>query len=156
ARGLLTSVLDLGLEKLVGPLPAFLPVTPGVLRLGALHALPPGRVVLALPTTVTSEADLRDALGALAASGYALALDGGVAPDVLEPLVAGAPFLPLPVAAEPSTVVAAQVARLHRYARPLVALQVPTWAAFRDCRTLGFAYLHGPFSCQPAPIPAPD
>src|SRR5262249_14681941 len=60
ARGLLTSVLDLGLEALVGPLPAVLPVTPGVLRLGALHALPPGRVVLALPATITAEADLRD------------------------------------------------------------------------------------------------
>jgi EAL and modified HD-GYP domain-containing signal transduction protein len=111
--------------------------------------------VLALPATVTAEADLGDALGTLAARGYALALDGGVAPAVLEPLVAWATFLTLTVAEEESTVVAAQVARLHRYARPLVALQVPTWAAFRACRTLGFAYMHGPFSCQPAPVPAP-
>jgi c-di-GMP phosphodiesterase len=155
ARGLLTSVLDLGLEALVGPMPAVLPVTPGVLRLGALYALPPGRVVLALPATVTADVDLGDALGALAARGYALALDGGVAPAVLEPLVPWATFLTLTVAAESYTAVAAQVARLHRYARPLVALQVPTWAAFRDCRTLGFAYVHGPFSCQPAPVTAP-
>jgi c-di-GMP phosphodiesterase len=156
ARGLLTSVLDLGLERLVGPLPAVLPVTPGVLRLGALHALPPGRVVLALPATVTAEADLGDTLSALAARGYALALDGGLAPAVLEPLVAWATFLTLTVTAEDSTVIAAQVARLHHYARPLVALEVPTWATFRACRTLGFAYLHGPFSCQPAPVPAPQ
>jgi hypothetical protein len=73
----------------------------------------------------------------------------------LEALVACATFLTLTVAAEAYTAVAVQAARLHRYARPLVALQVPTWTALRDCRTLGFAYVHGPFSCQPVPVTRP-
>jgi c-di-GMP phosphodiesterase len=156
AQGLLTGVLDLGLERLVGPMPAVLSVTPGVLQLGALQEVPPGRVVLALPATVTAEGECQDALRALAARGHALALDGAVAPNVLEPLVPWATLLTLTVATEPYPAVAAQVARLHRYGRPLVALQVPTWAAFRDCRTLGFAYLHGPFSAQPAPVTSPS
>jgi EAL and modified HD-GYP domain-containing signal transduction protein len=155
AQGLLTSVLDLGLEALVGPTPAFLPVTRGLLRLGAVQALPPGHVILALPATVTVDEDLGEGLRVLAACGYALALDGGLAPDVLESLVACATFLTLNVSGEAYAAVAARVARLRPYGLPLVALQVPTWAAFRDCRTLGCAYVHGPFSCQPAPVIAP-
>lgn len=77
AQGLLTSVLDIGLEALVGPLPAFLPVTRGVLQLGALHALPPGRVVLALPATIMADPDLGEDLRAIAAYGLPSPWMGG-------------------------------------------------------------------------------
>ena len=155
AQGLLTSFLEIGLDALVGPTPAFLPVTRGVLLLGYVDAFPPDRVVLALPATVTVDDDLGESLRAIAARGYALALDGGLALDVLQPLVACATFLTLDVSAMDRATLAAHVASLRPYALPLVALQVPTWEAFRDCRALGFAYFHGPFSCQPAPVTAP-
>src|SRR5438067_2780355 len=71
AQGLLTSFLEIGLDALVGPTPACLPVTRGVLLLGYVDAFPPDRVVLALPATVTVDDGLGEGLRAIAARGYA-------------------------------------------------------------------------------------
>ncbi len=54
AQGFLTSFLEMGLEALVGPKQAFIPLTRGFVLRGYVTVFPPDRVVLALPAALHS------------------------------------------------------------------------------------------------------
>src|SRR5919108_1780296 len=74
AQGLLTSFLELGLEALVGPKRAFLPLTRGFVLMGYGTAFPPERVVLELPAAFAGDEELLDVLHEVSSRGYAIAL----------------------------------------------------------------------------------
>jgi len=156
AQGLLTSFLEIGLDTLVGPKRAFLPLTRGFLLLGYVDAFPPDRVVLALPAALTVDHDLIEVLHEVMARGYTIALDGTLAPETLQSLVECASFLRLDVTAVEPPTLEARVASLRQYPLPLVAMQVQTWDAFEACRALGCAYFHGAFVCAPERVKGPQ
>jgi len=150
AQGLLTSVLDTGLQALVGQKLAFLPITRGFMLLGYPTVFPPEQVVLALPATLTVDEDVLEVVRDMSAHGYALALAHDLVHDSLPPLVEYATFLTFDVSSMDRPTLQHRVAGLRQYELPLVAQHVQSRDDFQYCHDLGFAYFHGAFICQPA------
>lgn len=126
AQELLTSFLERGLEVLVGPKQAFLPLTRGFVLLGYVTVFPPDRVVLALPSALTMDGELLEVLHEAAAHGYAIALAADQVHDPLPPLVEQAAFLTLDISAVDRPTLQHRVACLRPYALPMVAQQIQT------------------------------
>jgi EAL and modified HD-GYP domain-containing signal transduction protein len=150
AQGFLTSFLELGLDTLVGPKRAFLPLTRGFVLMGYGTAFPPERVVLVLSAALKGDGELLEVLHEVSAQGYAIALADNPVHAPAPSFVEHATFLTLDVSTLDRPTLEQRVAFLQSYELPLVAQQVQTWEDFQYCRDLGFTFFHGTFVCQPA------
>lgn len=140
---LVHGLLDIGLDRLTGPVPAWVNVPRELLVSGALEVLPPSRVVIEILETVTPDAEVIAACRALAARGYTLALDDFVGGPEWQPLVELARIvkfdvLPLDVAA-----LRPQVDRVRCAGVKLLAERIEDAEGFKQCVGLGFDYFQG-------------
>ena len=143
------SIMDIGLENIVGNRPAFINMTRGFLT-GALPLpLMKKQVMLEVLETLSPDDELIDGLKALAASGYLIALDDFVFRPELEPLLEIAHIVKLDILALGPDGVSTHVDLLRNYPVKLVAEKVETQDELARCQTLGFDYFQGYFFCQP-------
>ncbi len=146
---LVNSIIDIGLDNIVGPRPAFINMTRGFLT-GALPLpLMNEHVVLEVLETLSPDDELIAGLKALAASGYQIALDDFVFRSELRPLLEIAHIVKLDVPALGPDGVSAHVVLLRDYAVKLLAEKVETQDDLARCQALGFDYFQGYFFCQP-------
>jgi EAL and modified HD-GYP domain-containing signal transduction protein len=142
-------ILDIGLDRLVGPVPAWINVPDDLLLSGVLEVLDPRRVVLEILETVTPTTEVVAACARLRQQGFTLALDDFAGDGSWEPLLALARIVKLDVLGVPAETLRPQIERLRRFPVRLLAERVEDQAAFAMCAGLGFDYFQGYHFRQP-------
>jgi EAL and modified HD-GYP domain-containing signal transduction protein len=137
---LLDAFGDIGLERLAGRHPAWLPMTPEFLLEVGTPPVRPDRVVLQLPAAAPAEQFL-GALRRLHFSGYTIALDGYDAQ-----LADVAKFVRIPFGNDEG------LAEARGRGLELVATGVNTHEDLERARELGFTVFQGDFFARPNPL----
>lgn len=152
ARVLLTSLVEMGLEKVVGDRLAFINFTGALLQSDLIRLLPKERLVLEVLETVRVDATMLEAIRTLAAQGYRFALDDFVHRPELADLIPHAAFIKLDVLALGRDGVRAQLALLAGAKTTLVAEKVETHEDWQWCAEQGFHMFQGYYFCRPRVI----
>jgi c-di-GMP phosphodiesterase len=143
------SVVDIGLDRLVGDRLAFINVPRAFLD-GDLPLPPiPDRVVLELLEDLEPDESVVAAVEGLKAQGFRIALDDFEFRSEYRPLLALADFVKIDVIALGIDDIAAHVAALKPLGVQLIAEKVETHEVLARCRELGFHYFQGFFFCRP-------
>jgi EAL and modified HD-GYP domain-containing signal transduction protein len=152
AQLLLNTFAEIGLERVVGNLPAFINLPEEFILNGHCFALPKERVVLEVLEDVRPTAEILSALTKLRDAGYTIALDDFVHSPELMPLVELADIIKVDLPAIASADLPRHVALLQKYDVRLLAEKVETREEFEYCRELDFDYFQGYFFCRPTII----
>ena len=137
---LLDAFGDVGLERLAGRHPAWVPMTPEFLLEVGTPPVRPDRVVLQLPAAPPSDGFMT-ALRRLHFSGYAIAIEG------YEPQLAEvAKYVRFPLGSDEG------VAAAKERGLELVATGVATYEDVARARELGFTVFQGDFFARPNPL----
>jgi EAL and modified HD-GYP domain-containing signal transduction protein len=143
---LLDTFGDIGLERLAGRHPAWVPMTSEFLLEVGTPPVRPDRVVLQLPAEPPTEAVLA-ALQRLQFSGYTIALDG-----YHHELAGVAKLVRIPVAGRTDEELRAVIAEPVARGLELVATGVATPEELERCTALGFTVFQGEFFGRPDPM----
>lgn len=146
---LTSSVVDIGLDNLVGPHPAFINATRTFLDGQLLLPELKSRVVLEVLEDIEIDEGLVGRLTDLSRQGYRLALDDFVYRPECEPLLRLADYVKLDVQALDADELAEHVERVRRHGARLLAEKVEDHAMLATCRKLGFDLYQGFFFCRP-------
>lgn len=146
---LLDSFLDLGLDQLVGEVPAFLNLTRSFFLSARNMPLPRERVVLELLEGEQIDAPLIESVRGYAQGGYRIALDDFEFEPGMEPLLEIADIVKLDVLALSPTQLEQQVEIVRPYDVVLLAEKVETTEHYEFCKDLGFDLFQGYFLCRP-------
>jgi EAL and modified HD-GYP domain-containing signal transduction protein len=159
SRTLLGSLIEIGLESLVGDTLALINVSDEFVLAGHAELAPKERVALELLESANPTPELVSRLRELTVAGYTLALDDFVYDPAREPLLELAHIVKLDVQATPVERLRRSIEALSPVGVALVAEKIEDYATYEQCRALGFDYFQGRFLCHPrtlsaAPIPA--
>lgn len=150
AELLLNTFTEIGLEQIVGDLPAYINVTEEFLLEDYAYALPRERVVLEVLETVRPTEDVINALSRLRTKGYKLAIDDFVFSPELVPLVELAEIVKVDLPSISSAdELASHVEFLRKHDVEILAEKVETHEQFAFCKQLDFDYFQGFFFCRP-------
>jgi EAL and modified HD-GYP domain-containing signal transduction protein len=146
---IINSVLDMGLESIVGKRTAFFNLTSSFIR--GDHPLPLDntQVVLEILEDVVPDEQLIAGMRELARQKYIIALDDFVYREELVPLLEIAHIVKLDVMGVSREALEQRVAQLKPYKLKLLAEKVETHEEFELCKALGFDYFQGYFLCRP-------
>jgi c-di-GMP phosphodiesterase len=141
---------DLGLEQVVGALPAYINITPEFLTGQIPLPLPPDRVVLELLESIEPTAEVLRGVQRLKAEGFTLALDDYTGPRPgYEELLRLVDTVKVDCLAVASAALGRLVQGLRPYGLRLLAEKVESPEMFRDCEQLGFELFQGFFFARP-------
>lgn len=144
------SLIDVGLDRLVGRAKAYCNFTRGFLLKGAGFRLAPDQLVVEVLESVRPEPKILAALAQLAEAGYQIALDDFVLSDETQALVTCADIVKIDILAQSRTEIASQVIRLRKLKKlKLLAEKVETHEDYQYCAKLGFDYFQGFFFSKP-------
>jgi len=144
------SLIDVGLDRLVGRAKAYCNFTRGFLLKGAGVRLAPDQLVVEVLESVNPEPEVLEALAQLAAAGHQIALDDFVLSEENQALVACADIIKIDILAQSRDQIAKQVSRLRDLKElKLLAEKVETHEEFQYCMELGFDYFQGFFFSKP-------
>jgi c-di-GMP phosphodiesterase len=149
ATTMLNAFVEFGLDTLVGSVPAYVNVPVDFLLGNYPIPLPPERTVLEVLEDVPVTPELIDALKALRARGFRIALDDFVLTEQTQPLLAVAHVIKLSVLGVSRADITAQYNALRRAGPALLAEKVSTHDEHVFLRDLGFAYFQGYFLEMP-------
>lgn len=149
---ILNTFHEIGLPAIVGRLPAFINLTEGFLTGHHRLGIGPRQVVLEVLESVAIHADVIAALRALAADGYAIALDDFVYEHRYEELLEFVDYVKLDVKALSDEQLQAQLDVLRGRPLALVAEKIETAAMLAHCRALGFDLFQGYHLARPETI----
>jgi EAL and modified HD-GYP domain-containing signal transduction protein len=155
AKVILNAVLEIGLDNIVGPLPAFINLTRSFILGRYQLPLPSGRVILEVLEDVTVDEELIEGLTRLKAQGYSIALDDFLFQPEYETLVQLADIVKLDLMALDREELIEHARILAAFDVELLAEKVEDRKTFEDCRALGFDYYQGFFFAEPQTITAP-
>ena len=149
---ILNTFLEIGLDNIVGPLPAFINLTRAFLV--GRHQLPiqKDRVVLEVLEDIEIDEEVLVALRALADRGYTIALDDFVYEHRYKQLIDIADIVKIDVLALGRETLREHVGFLRHHDVKLLAEKVETQEEFEFCRSLGFDYYQGFFFSKPKTI----
>ncbi|MBN2645921.1 MAG: HDOD domain-containing protein [Desulfuromonadaceae bacterium] len=144
------SLVDVGLDRLVGSHKAFCNFTRGFLIQGSTIPFSTTQLVVEVLETVSADPEVLEAVRSLSEAGHVIALDDFVLTDELVPLVELADIIKVDVLAQTRAQIAAQVHRLRKI-KPLklLAEKVENDEMFQYCLRLGFDYFQGYFFSKP-------
>lgn len=149
ATTMLNAYLDLGLDELVGRLPAWVNL-PASFLLGELPVLmPPKRTVIEVLETVRVTPALLDALVALKQRGFTIALDDFELRPETRPLLAHADIIKVDVLNVPPDEIQRRFALLRPHCATLVAEKISTPEEHAFLKELGFDLFQGFFLEKP-------
>ncbi len=152
AELILNLFAEIGVQQIVGDVPAFINVTRNFIIDGHVHALPKDQVVVEVLEDVKPDPDVLEALRNLSAEGYTIALDDFVYSPELQPLVEIADIIKVELPAIRPDDLPHHVQQLRRDDVQLLAEKVETHQDFERCQQLGFDYFQGYFFCKPKVI----
>jgi c-di-GMP phosphodiesterase len=143
------AAFEIGLDRLVGQLPAHVnfprPFLTGELPI----PLPPQRIVIEVLESVAGDTPVLEGLRKLRAAGYCIALDDYTSRDGDPRLLEVADLVKVDLSLEPAAGLGAFAASLRRRPLRLVAEKVETLEQFDFCRNAGFELFQGYFLQRP-------
>lgn len=144
---LLNAFASLPVEEILESKPAFVNFTRNLLD----HPPPidPRRLVVEILEDIPVDAALIEAVKALKANGYTIALDDYVYKEGDRALIELADMIKIDVLAQSLDEVRALIDRLDRFNGILLAEKVETQAMFDACKALGFQLFQGYFLAKP-------
>ncbi len=143
------SVVELGLDAAVSAVPAWLNVTPEVLRRQAYRVFAPGSVVLEVLESVAPDPDVLALLDDVAAQGYTIALDDFVVGSGRDELLAHAAIVKLELPAIAPDDLAGQVAAVHARGAMALVEKIETHEQHAHARAAGADLFQGYFFTRP-------
>jgi len=150
---LLHALLDIGLNRIAGPVPVFVNIPQGLISDSITEILPPSRTVLEILEGVEFTDEVAARLTSLRGSGYRLALDDFVYAENQQRGLGLVDIVKLDVRVFEPAALADQVRLLRRYPLQLIAEKIETEAELRFCNELGFEGFQGYFLSRPEIIP---
>jgi EAL and modified HD-GYP domain-containing signal transduction protein len=149
AQVIVNSLLEIGLDTLVGKHVAFINMTRAFLTGEQPIPIPPERAVLEVLEDISIDADLVARVRELAERGYRIALDDFVLHPEALPLVEMADYVKLDVMSLNAEELSRHVDTLSRYRPVLLAEKIETHAEFEACKSMGFTLFQGYFFARP-------
>ncbi|MCI0400400.1 MAG: EAL domain-containing protein [Gammaproteobacteria bacterium] len=149
AQVILNTFLEIGLNNIVGQLPAFINLTRGFV-LGD-HTLPveKDRIVLEVLEDIEVDDRLIHGLRSLSEEGYTIALDDFTYSHKYTELVEVADIIKVDVLSQDRDTLKEHVDVLRQFSLKLLAEKIETQEDFEFCRSLGFDYYQGFFLSKP-------
>lgn len=146
---IINSVLDIGLDTIVGSHPAYFNLTGSFIR--GDHPLPldSRQVVLEILEDVEPDQHVIEGMRKLAEKQFIIALDDFVYSDKFIPLLEFAHIVKLEVMGKTETELRERIRQLEPFNVKLLAEKVETHEEFEMCKALGFEYFQGYFLCKP-------
>ena len=151
AQVLISTLSDIGLERIAGAEPLFLNCTRYFLEHEPV--LDPQQWVLEVLEDIVVDDSLLDGIRRCRKLGYRIALDDFEYRPELAPLVELADFVKVDVLAQPMAAVEAQVKQLKRFPVRLLAEKVESEEQLLRCQSLGFELFQGYFLRKPQSVP---
>lgn len=148
AQVILNSLVEIGLDRLVGGGLGFINVT-GPFLCGEPVPLPRERMALEVLEGVEVDEALLEALGGYVRAGYTIALDDFVLSEENRALLELAHIVKLDVLNADVEDLRQRIAALKPHGVKLLAEKVETHEVHRQCLDLGFDYFQGFFFCRP-------
>jgi EAL and modified HD-GYP domain-containing signal transduction protein len=145
---LLNTLVEIGLNNVVGPHSAFVNFSSNFVTSGHCSALPPDRIVLELLEGAEATDELVGALEGLTRSGFRLALDDFAYLPGYDRLLNLATIVKMDLRTDPKTF-REQLDQLKRFPLTLLAEKVETPEEFERCRNMGFGLFQGYFFAKP-------
>lgn len=152
ARVVVGALVEVGLNEVVGSLPAFINVTRELLCSDRLYSLPPHRVVLEVLEDIVIDDELVTAVSQLREEGYLIALDDFAIKPGTERLLPLATYVKLDVMAYGIDGIADQIRMLKDHDVALLAEKVETREELEACKRLGCTLFQGYFLAKPSNI----
>lgn len=149
AATMLNAYVELGLDNLVGNVPAFVNMSAEFLVGDYPIPLPPERTVIEVLETIPVTPELMDGLRELRGRGYRIALDDFLLTDQTRPLLSVANIIKVNVLDVSRDAIAAQFAELKPTGAILLAEKISTHDELQFLRDLGFYYFQGYFLEMP-------
>jgi c-di-GMP-related signal transduction protein len=150
AQVFVNAVLGIGLDRLLGGKPAFINFDRTLLFGDWTTLLPPDKVVIEIPETVTPDQEILSACHKLQDQGYALALHNCLDDERAEAFVQFVDILKVDFQQTSPAIQEKIVLRHHKLKLRIVAENVETESAFRRASQLGYDYFQGFFFASPA------
>ncbi len=146
---IINSVLDIGLDSIVGSHPAYFNLTGSFIR--GDHPLPLDnrQVVLEILEDVEPDENVIEGMRQLAENQFIIALDDFVYSDKFIPLLEIAHIVKLEVMGKSEAELSEKISQLKPFEVKLLAEKVETHEEFEMCKALGFEYFQGYFLCKP-------
>lgn len=149
---LVTALLSIGLNPLVGEARAFINVSRDLLMRQIFGLLDPRRVTIELLETVECDAASVAAVKSLRARGFDLALDDFAAGEEYDPFLREAQIVKVDVLGTARESLEPLVRRLRRYPVRLLAERVENPEMYALCTSLGFVLFQGYFFGRPETV----
>jgi len=149
AQVLVTSLMEIGMDELVGRHLAFINFERTLLLNNYCESLPPDRVILEILENVEPDQKLLKRLAELRDKGYRFALDDFICTQPFSPLLEFASFvkIDLSITDWPAIEHAAEI--ISKYPVQMIAEKVETREQYNQCRAMGFPHFQGFFFCRP-------
>lgn len=146
---ILTTFLDIGLERTVGSNHAFINLTREFID-GAIHLpVAPEQVVLEISDRLEPTDGIIDGLRHLVERGFTIALDDALLHEANEALLELVHIIKIDTRAHDLDGIRTLYERLRTYPVKLLAKKIESEEMFRFCRTLGFDYFQGFYLQRP-------
>lgn len=146
---ILNTFMDLGLEQIVGQIPAFLNLSRGFFLSASSIPFPRDRVVLELLEGSRVDDALVESVRGYAHGGYRIALDDFLYAPEMDPLLELADIVKFDILQMTRPEIEAQIEQVRPFGVRLLAEKVETPEDFEYCRDLGFDFFQGYFLCRP-------
>lgn len=150
------ALMEIGLDEIVGEVPAYINFTKDLLINGIAELLPEDRVVLEVLETVNVDQELIDAVKALAAAGYIIALDDFTFSDEWIPLIELAHIIKIDVRMHSFEEVQKQIGHLQGSNAKLLAEKIEDQDEYNQYKGEGFDYFQGYFFSKPTVLSAQE
>jgi EAL and modified HD-GYP domain-containing signal transduction protein len=149
AQVLANTLVELGMDELVGRHLAFINFERTLLLSNYCVSIPPERVVIEILETVKPEELLLKRLGQLRGNGYRIALDDFICDQASSPFLEYADFVKVDLSIADWSAIESTVEVLRGYPAEMIAEKVETSEQFNRCQEMGFRHFQGYFFCRP-------
>jgi EAL and modified HD-GYP domain-containing signal transduction protein len=147
-----SSLMDIGLQRLVGNKTAFVNLTRSFLTNGTAFVFPKDRVVLEVLEDIEIDDEVIAGVRALTESGYSIALDDYVYDRSHAPLLYLAKIVKIDLTRLTQAELHEHVRELRQYDVQLLAEKVETQEQYLSCLGLGFEYFQGYYLSRPTVV----
>jgi EAL and modified HD-GYP domain-containing signal transduction protein len=152
AQVLVNSLMEIGMDELVGRHLAFINFERTLLIGNYCESLPRERVVLEILESVAPDEILLKRLKQLRSKGYRIALDDFLCTQPFSPFLEFADFVKLDLSTTDWPSIERTAEAMQKYPVELIAEKVETREQFQQCKEIGFHHFQGFFFCRPQNI----
>jgi len=149
ATALISSLVDIGLNELIGNAKAFINISEELLMSSSMMMFPKEKVVIEVLETVRPTPEVIERVKQLRKFGFVIALDDFCYSPETEPLMAEADFIKLDVLDQTEKDIRAAFSQVNRKGIKVLAEKVETLEQYRFCEKLGFDLFQGYFFAKP-------